>query len=214
MLELEAAGWQARPGRFVRLVHATGVVRPYSLAAAAWEDPARIQLHIRLLPDGALSSLVQRAEIGDRYEIEGPLGKCCYRSSTQNEPILLIGSGTGLAPLYGIATDALHQGHAGPIHLFHGAATGARLYFRDELRALQARHPNFHYHPCVDAEPVEGDELGSPLALALAAHPGLEGYKVYVCGHPDLVKTSQRKCFLAGANLKDIAADAFAPSAS
>jgi ferredoxin-NADP reductase len=42
----------------------------------------------------------------------------------------------------------------------------------------------------------------------------LAGHQVYLCGHPDFVKAMQRKCFLAGASLPDIHADAFLPSQS
>jgi hypothetical protein len=32
---------------------------------------------------------------------------------------------------------------------------------------------------------------------------------VFLCGHPDMVKSSKRNAFLAGAALRDIQADAF-----
>ena len=205
-------GWRADPGRFVRVHHPTGVWRPYSLAAAAWEDPDLIQIHVRILPGGAMSELLATATGGDTFEFEGPLGQCKYRSITSTEKMLLIGSGTGLAPLYGIATDALIKGHIGSIHLYQGGATSGHLYFRKELESLAKCHPTFSYTLCADAVQTNTDRVGTPLAAALAEHPQMEGYRVYLCGHPALVKAAQRKCFLAGASLKDIAADAFMDS--
>lgn len=209
VLTLEAPDWQAAPGRFVRLIHPSGVGRPYSLAAAAWEDPSLLQFHVRFIASGEMSGLLATVPVGERFEVEGPFGKCFYRSQDGNEPILLIGSGTGLAPLYGIVTDALNQGHRGPIHLYHGAATSSRLYYRDELSELGMRFPNFRYAATAEKEVTGCDRQGSPLQWALADHADLEGFKVYACGHPDLVRAAKKQCFLAGANLKDISADPF-----
>lgn len=202
-----ADGFQARPGRFIRLSR-SGITRPYSLAAPAWEAANIIRLHVRIIAGGAMSGILGEAVLGDSFSVEGPFGKCAYRGEGF-EPIVLIGSGTGLAPLYAIATDALKSGHTGSIRLYHGGASASRLYFRSELRDLENRHPNFRSIPCVDAAPDPGDRLGSPLAAALEDSPNLGGHKIYLCGHPDLVKSGKKKCFLAGANLRDIAADPF-----
>lgn len=207
IVDLEVEDWRAAPGRFIRLHHPSGLSRPYSLATPAWIESGLIRLHVRLLPDGQMSGALLVSKIGSGFEIEGPFGRCRYTTNTGEEPILMIGSGTGLAPLYAIATEAIAQGHRGPISLFHGGATSSRLYYRDELRNLASEQ--FRYVPCADEEVAEGDREGSPLAAALADLPNLEGYKVYLCGHPALVRLAQKKCFLAGANLRDIAADPF-----
>jgi len=209
ILRLDVPGWQASPGRFIHLHHPDGVDRPYSLAAPAWLDASTVIIHVRIISGGEMSQRLLTTPVGEQLEIEGPFGKCRYRSATQLEPILLIGSGTGLAPLYGIITDSLQQGHQGPISLHFGAATSSRLYHRAELDELKQKYPNFNYSTYADAEVEPGDSEGSPLSGALQQHPNLDGYKVYLCGHPGLVKAAQKKCFLMGASLKDIAADAF-----
>ena len=203
-------GWNARPGRFIRLIHNSGTVRPYSLATPAWDCCDQFDLHVRLIPGGEMSEVLRTSDVGSTFAIEGPFGRCVYRSTSGDEPIVLVGSGTGLAPLYGIATDALHQGHRGPIHLYHGAANSSGLYFQPELRQLAAAYPTFRYIPCADeTNGITSLREGSPLAAALADHPSMEGYRAYLCGHPDLVRAAQKKCFLAGVNLRDIAADPF-----
>lgn len=212
LLTLDAPGFPGGPGRFIRLIHPCGTARQYSVATPAWEPSSVIRLHIRLLPDGEMSALLRESRIGDPFKIEGPKGKCRYRSSTGTEPMLLIGSGTGLAPLYAVVTDAMEQGHSGPIHLYHGAATSDRLYFQPELEQLGAQAKSFFYVACVEETEDESYRKGSPLAAALEDHPNTEGYKIYLCGHPDLVKHGQKKTFLAGASMKDIFADPFLAS--
>lgn len=206
-------GFDYRPGQFVNLVRPENIVRSYSLASVPGYDET-LHLHVMHLPGGAMSAWAcTEAKPGDALEITGPLGNCFYLPGEPGRALLLLGTGTGLAPLYGIARDALAQGHTGPIHLFHGALTDDALYFYDELRALEAAHANFHYRPgALQGGKRAGVATGDIGHLALAACPDLAGHRVYLCGHPELVRTMQRKCFLAGANMADILADAFLPA--
>jgi len=212
ILTLDVSDWASKPGRFIHLSNELGVSRSYSVATPAWLPATTLQLHVRLVPGGLMSDSLKSARLNDSFYVQGPYGKCFYRVESNHAPLLLIGTGTGLAPLYGIATDALLKGHLGPIHLFHGARSSEKLYFREELVALRSQFSNFHYHACVETEPRFDELVGSPLSHALASHNELEGYKVYLCGHPQLVRVGQKKCYLAGASLADIATDAFAPN--
>ena len=126
--------------------------------------------------------------------------------------MLLIGTGSGLAPLSGILRDALHQGHAGPIHLYHGARNLNGLYLTDEFHSLSEQHHQFVYHPCVsDPEtiPPAGIEKGRASDLALKNHPELKGWRVYLCGNPEMVRSTQMQAYLAGASLDAIHIDPF-----
>lgn len=203
LLRWLAQGLEAKPGQFVRLISPSGVNRSYSLVSC--EDGV-IELHLRVLPDGAMSTCLRDARLGDRYSVEGPFGKCTYRTNYRERPILLIGSGTGLAPLVGIARQALLDGHQGGLHLYHGSATSEGLYFREELAEIEG----LQVTSCADQVTDLRDHTGSPLALALQDHPNLSGWAVYLCGAPELVRAAQKKCFLAGADLQHIYADAFA----
>ncbi|HEX8703813.1 MAG TPA: ferredoxin reductase, partial [Myxococcaceae bacterium] len=115
---------------------------------------------------------------------------------------------------YGIARDALESGHTGPIWLFHGARDVRGLYLVDELRALAARHPNFHYRPSVlEGRLGEGLHVGALDAQLRAELPKPVGFSAFLCGNPELVLSLRKKLFLAGLSLRDIHSDAFLPSA-
>ena len=45
--------------------------------------------------------------------------------------------------------------------------------------------------------------------VALTDAPDLKGWRVFLCGHPDMVQQVQMRAYLAGASLTDIHADAF-----
>jgi CDP-4-dehydro-6-deoxyglucose reductase len=217
--------FEYRAGQFVSLFREDGLARSYSLASLPGEDA--LEFHIRKIPGGAMSgwlhsqSLDQsldgatpRVQSGVPVWIQGPSGNCFYVPGTADEPLLLAGAGTGLAPLYGIARDALQQGHSGPIWLFHGALTPSGLYLTTELLELSRAFPNFHYVRSVlkDGD-SSGVEVGELDRCILTRFPNLWGWKGYVCGDPALVNLLRKKMFLAGMASKAIYADAFLPSA-
>lgn len=201
------------PGQFVNFVREDGLLRSFSLASVPALDE-HLEFHVALIQGGQMSGwLHHEANFGTALEVQGPLGNCFYTPGKPEQPMFLLGTGTGLAPLYAIARDALHQGHAGAVHLFHGALRTADLYLTEELRAMEENLENFHYHPCVrDESGPDWVQQGDVDALALQTAPNLKGWKVFLCGNPELVRQVQRKTFLAGASMQDIHADAFLPA--
>ena len=196
-------------GQFAHLTRYDSLARSYSLANLPRADGV-IELHVRRLRDGAMSGWIHGTlEVGDSVEVAGPYGNCFYTPDSADKGLLLIGTGSGLAPLWGIVSDALHQGHSGPIRLYHGSWKPDGLYLVEELRRLSAAHPNFTYVPCVDAAATQDYREGRADQIALSDLPDLKGWRVYLCGHPDMVKSAKKRSFLAGASMQAIYADPF-----
>lgn len=197
-----------RAGQYLTLCRPDGLARSYSIANLPNEE--MIEIHIRRAPLGRMSGwLFDEARANDRIMVRGPAGDCFYTAGRPDQPLLLAGTGTGLAPLVGIAKDAIKQGHTGPIHLYHGALHPAGLYLRDELRALAAASPHFDYHPTVLEGGGDLIATGPLDQVVLGAHPKLSGWRGFVCGDPAIVNLLRRKFFLAGISSREIFADAF-----
>lgn len=201
-----------KAGQFIRLYNPQGIARNYSLASIPEFDPCLI-LHVRACPDGVLSQWIhQRLRMGDMVSVSKALGECFYVPGKPQQPLLLIGTGSGLAPLYGILRDALQQGHTAPIHLYHGARNHDGLYLFDDLKSLAKHYSNFEFRVCVSdtrCESTAGILSGRASEIALNAHPDLKGWAVYLCGNPDMVRSTQMQAFLAGCSLDEIHADPF-----
>lgn len=200
-----------KAGQFINLFKDNLLARSYSLASVPTQDKLLI-LHVRKVPEGRMSSWIHsELSSGDAIEISLPIGECFYISGKPEQAMMLIGTGSGLAPLYGIIRDALSQGHNGPIRLYHGNRYINDLYLVEELRQLAVQHTNFSYIPCVSEEPAADGQIrnGQVLDVALADYPKLVGWRIYLCGNPDMVKAAKKKTFLTGASMKDIYADAF-----
>ena len=150
---------------------------------------------------------------GDKVEISPATGDCFYTPGQPEQNLLLVGTGTGLAPLYGILREALRQDHRGQIQLYHGSSTVDGLYLQEELQAIAKAHDNVHYHPCISrGTPPAGVTSGRANERALTENSKLSGWRIYLCGREDMVKDMQKKTFLAGASMKDIYADPFIKS--
>jgi len=202
-----------RAGQYMTVVRSDGLARSYSVASLPSEN--LIDLHIRRIPNGRMSGWFHdEARKGDRVTLLGPSGECFYVAGREQQPLLLAGTGTGLAPLYGIVRDAIRSGHTGPIHLFHGALHAGGLYLVEELRELASQHAQLRYTPTVlRGEAPEGVVVGALGQTLEQSIPDLTGWRGFLCGDPSLVQDLKRQVFLAGIASRDIYADAFIPAA-
>lgn len=187
--------------------------RAYSIASSRKYD-GLLKLHVAQYEQGLVSRwCAEGLQEGDQVLLGEANGDCFYTEDAHDKPLLLVGTGTGLAPLYGVLMDALREGHSSEIHLYVAAAEPEGLYLVDQLQRLAGEHDNFHYHPVVRRQPteeaVEGSVQGDLGVLIPKAHAALRGWKVFLCGSPKMIEGLRKYCFLAGAGGNDILFDAF-----
>lgn len=211
------APFECAGGQFVSIVRADGLIRPYSVASLPDVD-GFLEIHVRRTPNGRMSNwLHDEVSVGDRVQLRGPGGDCFYLTESPQPPLLLAGTGTGLAPLVAILRDALRHGHRAPILLVHGALNPEGFYLVEMLQELAAAHENVTYLRCMpEGEPGDGLEIGAFEEIVQRRVTQPADWRMYLCGHPGLVLGLRRKLFLAGASLKRIHSDAFisAPAAT
>ncbi len=207
-------------GQFINLKNPQGIVRSYSIASIPSKQQF-IELHIQKKSDGMMTNwLFNEFTIGDNIDFQGPIGECFYTSENKNNPMILIGTGTGAAPLIGIVRDAIKSGHQGSIVFYHGARNFSGLYLHHILSNLDKEHANFTYRACLsrDYDSVsnleENDsptkiELGRCNEIAMKEIQPTAETTLYLCGNPDMVNKTRKKAFLAGIASKNIYIDAF-----
>lgn len=210
----DAKGFQCRPGQYLNLINPDGVSRSYSVANDCHDDGV-LEFHVGATPQGLFTSwLFQQARVGDSLHLRGPAGDCFYVPDPEQQfPILLVGTGTGLAPLWGIANAALAQGHRGPVALLQGGTLPERLYYVDELSGLKQAYPNFNYRALVlqgaGSDPrIEQGDLAEQ-ALASLDPARLKETRVFLCGAPEFVQGLRKRIFLKGVASAHIFCDAF-----
>jgi ferredoxin-NADP reductase/ferredoxin len=166
-------------GQFINIRNTQGVVRSYSIASVPHQD-YYLELHINRHDQGLMSRwLIDHVEVGDEIELTRPDGHNFYQTN-QHTPLLLAGSGTGVAPLIGIARDALFSGHQAEVHLYHGAADEQGIYLQQTLRSLEQQFEHFHFHSCVMNE----QNIEQSIATT---HKTLSGWNIHIAGNPQMV---------------------------
>ncbi len=197
-------------GQFINIRNQQGKMRSYSLSSVPQEDYF-LEIHVKRVSNGVMSNWIfDELSENDELEFQGAVGSNYYVSGEQHQPLLLIGTGTGLSPLLGIVRDALSSGHTGPVHLYHGSRHSHGLYLQSTLKQLSERHDNFHPVASVSGHATPGNyRVGRANDIALADHTDLKGWRIYLCGHPKMVEDMQQATQAVGANPLNIHADPF-----
>lgn len=199
-------------GQFINLRRYDCVTRSYSLASSPSRGSPYLELHVKLLDGGRMSGWIfNTLKAGDTIKFQCPNGSCFYVPTQGYRPMILIGTGTGLAPLLGIVRDVLSDpNYDGDIHLYHGSRHMEGIYMNSYLRALARKHRNFRYVPCLSGEERHPEAVkGRAEDVAFDDHPNLNGWRVFLCGHPAMVRAAHRTAYLQGAEMLDIHADPF-----
>jgi ferredoxin-NADP reductase len=116
--------------------------RSYSVASAP-ELEGLYELVIERLDDGEVSPFLHDvAEVGDAIEIRGPFGGHFAWGREDGGPLLLIGGGSGVAPLLSILRHRTAVGGEVPAILLYAARTWDDVIFREELIARDAAEAN------------------------------------------------------------------------
>ncbi len=115
---------EARPGQFVmvRCGEDLSLPRPFSIHQVSG---GKIALFFAVWEDGKGTNWLGQRQIGETVEIFGPLGNS-FSILPASPNLLLVAGGSGIAPLYFLAQEALKRNCS--ITLLLGAATAAQLY--------------------------------------------------------------------------------------
>lgn len=179
-------------GQYVELtVPGTGVRRQYSLVNTADEDKV-LELHVRLVPGGAATEqwIFAGLSVGEQVQVTGPLGDFFLPPEDEDDggPMALVGGGTGLAPLIGLARTALSRDPSRKVVLYHGVRGAADLYDLDLMAELADSCPGFSFLPVLSHEPGNSTyRTGFPTDQFLEDVPSARGWSGWLCGPPPMV---------------------------
>ncbi|MEO2266444.1 2Fe-2S iron-sulfur cluster-binding protein [Pseudoalteromonas sp. YIC-656] len=97
------------------------------------------------VPAGSGSSYMCNLKVGDTIDAVGPFEEF-YVEPSINAPIIVVGAGSGMAPLHSIIQDLLLNRHyQQPIHFYFGARSQGDLLYRSEFERLSQQFANFHF---------------------------------------------------------------------
>lgn len=178
-----------RSGQFAQVnAPGTDVWRSYSMANPASRRD-ELEFMIKLIPGGEFSSRLEQMAVGEKVRVKAPHGSFWIRD--HDRPLLMIGGGAGMAPLWGMLQDLAETKDPRPVRFFYGARTPADLFHLDEIAALGERLSDFQFVPAlshVGPEEAGGHECGF-ITEVVERRIGraIAKYDAYLCGPPPMI---------------------------
>lgn len=182
-------------------------LRLYSIASSApgdFGDNKTVSLCVKRLVyqneegvevKGVCSSFLCDLSPGDQVSITGPVGKEMLMPKDPNATIIMLGTGTGIAPFRGFLWRMFFEKHddykfKGLAWLFLGVPTSSTLLYREEFEKMQQDYPdNFRLDFAVSREQAnsKGEKMYIQTRMAEYAEELWELLKkdntfVYMCG--------------------------------
>jgi ferredoxin-NADP reductase len=179
--------------------------RSYSLSSGPGEQP---EITVERVDDGEVSPfIVDDVVVGDTIEVRGPIGGYFVwlkETVEPGKPLLLIGGGSGIAPLRAMWRAA---GGLTPITVLYSAQRHDRLVFADELASTGEVTARLH----LTRETVQGFHDGriDADAIAAALDTGESTPDVFVCGPTAFVEAMAQHLVAANVEPTSIRTERF-----
>ena len=177
------------------------IPRAYSIASPP-RNRDYLEFYLNLVPTGALTPRLFHLQPGDRVWLSPKItGTFTLEPVPPDSNLILIASGTGLAPYVSMLTTG--QTFLAPrrVALIHGVRHSSHLAYRSSLLAMQQLRDNFAYLPVISRPQEEPDpwkgatghvqDLWKTDAIerAWGFRPDPDHTHVLLCGNPGMIQS-------------------------
>jgi ferredoxin-NADP reductase len=223
-LTLSMPAWDGhRPGQHVdiRLTADDGysVERSYSIGSEP-ERGAEIDLTVERIDDGEVSPFLHDViEVGDRFEVRGPIGGYfVWEATTEMDvaPLLLVAGGSGVVPLMAMIRHRHRAGARNPATLLFSSRHSEEIIYRAELDELAARGDGLTVvHTLTRSQPQGWTGYARRIDQAMLAEvlePIGMSARTYICGPTALVESAADSLVRLGLPPDRVRTERFGPS--
>ncbi|WP_319943907.1 FAD-binding oxidoreductase [Nocardia aurantia] len=180
-----------------------------------------IEFHVRKVRTGWVSpAVVSETEVGDKWLIAGPLGGLHVERDSGRD-VLMIGSGTGIAPLRAQLIEMGRRGMNPRVHFFIGGRYPCDLYDVENMWQLSLSNPwltvipvcenesNPWWHPYPPVDPPFGmhRRLIGNLGAVVASFGAWADRQIQISGSARMIADTRRALMAVGTPDWAISAD-------
>ena len=202
-----ADGPELLPGQYFNLCLEDGTQRSFSLANKDQAD--WLECHVRRIPQGQLTQQLGRdIQPGYELEVELPLGQFLFDKQSDH-PVVMLATGTGIAPLRAMLQDLSDLPSRSDVHLFWGNRQASDFYLHDELEAFAQKHRWFKYTPVISNAMNDKVEQVHVQQVMKQTIENLSQHDAYLCGNPHMIHDAKQVLLACGMPAERIHSDSF-----
>jgi CDP-4-dehydro-6-deoxyglucose reductase len=218
-----AEAFTFEPGQYIDIMLSGGRRRSFSIASPP-HDSRPLELHVRRVAGGEFTDrLFHQNPERTLLTMEGPLGQFAYRDQPPGgepqggqppgstaPPMLLIGGGTGIAPLISILRHVIENGIDRDMRVYWGVRSERDLYAHARLEKLKVRAARMRYVPVLSEPSLAWrGRSGWVHEAALQDIDDLDAHEVYAAGPPAMIAAVQREFRARGVAASRLYFDSF-----
>jgi NAD(P)H-flavin reductase len=201
----ERLSWEPGQYLFLSTADAPRTAIPYSIASAP-ELGREGEFELAVSANGG-QDLLARLHLGASVFVSSPQGRFVLEPAGGRT--LLIGMGTGLAPLRAMLQALLQREGTEPVTLLFGARSEADILWGDEFTRLAQRDPRFSFEPTL-SRPSSAwrGRIGRVQDHLAELVAGLHEVSGYLCGSRTMVADCVERLMALGVSASRIRSEA------
>ncbi|PIR52631.1 hypothetical protein COU76_05435 [Candidatus Peregrinibacteria bacterium CG10_big_fil_rev_8_21_14_0_10_49_10] len=164
--------------------------RAYSIASAPHE--AKLLFVIKVMAGGRASRWVAESlKEGDTVHMQGPFGRFFLQDSP--EDILMVCTGTGIAPFRSHLLTMMETASIRNTHLFFGNYKEEDIFWKEYLEKMDAQNDWFTFVPVLSngSQNWHG-QCGFVQDAIAATIDGISSTHLYICGNPAMAEAVKK----------------------
>lgn len=186
---IQPAQIEFQAGQYVSIqVSPQGQRRSYSIASSPAENH-KFELLVDVTPNGLGINYLNNLQFGQEVNVLLPLGMFTVPDDSAETAVILVGTGSGIAPFRSMILDLLQvRRDPRPITLHWGMREVKQLFWQDEFQELAESFPNFHFHPVISQATPEWPLCRGRVTDCLRTHDFDAQAGYYLCGNAPMLK--------------------------
>lgn len=167
--------------------------RSYSIASMPQKNNA-VEICVDVSPGGKGSTFLKNLKPGDEVDFMGPLGQFGIDKSEKEKKLLLVATGSGIAPLRSMILDLLKEKQdKREIKLHWGLRYIEDMFWEEDFRRLQKYYLNFDFHLTISKPPKLWPLCRGYVTECIKNEDQLgPEWGVYLCGNKQMIEEATK----------------------